>query len=113
MMALENMERPSCAGIGRRKTLVRDAMPTADYLRSGKMLETKALTILFAVLLAGAGITGEVSGFRAFVCSRNSRELGRRLVLIVGLYLAISLFLALLLTRLISLSNWIYIARQR
>ena len=67
------------------------------------MLETKYLTALFAVLLIGAGITGEVSGFRAFVCSRNSQDFGRRLVLVVGFYLAISFLLAFLLTRLISL----------
>ena len=69
------------------------------------MLETKYLTVLFAVLLSAAGITGEVSGFRAFVCSRTSQDFGRRLVLIVGLYLAVSFLLAFLLTRLISLSN--------
>ena len=79
-----------------------------DRRRLGKletMLETKYLTALFAVLLVAVGITGEVSGFRAFVCSRNSRDLRRRLVLIVGLYLAISLMLASLLTRLLLLSN--------
>ena len=69
------------------------------------MLETKFLTALFAVLLAAAGIIGEVSGFRAFVCSRNSRDLGRKVALIVGLYLAVSLLLALLLAHLISLWN--------
>lgn len=69
------------------------------------MLETKYLLVLFAVLLAAAGITGEVSGFRAFVCSRNSQDFTRRLVLTAGLYLAVSLLLALFLTRLISLSN--------
>ena len=35
------------------------------------MLETTVLTVLFALLLVAAGIIGEVSGFRAFVCSRN------------------------------------------
>jgi hypothetical protein len=69
------------------------------------MLETIYLTVLFAVLLVAAGITGEVSGFRAFVCSRNSQDFARRLVLIVGLYLAVSLLLAFFLTRLILLSN--------
>ena len=69
------------------------------------MLETKVLTVLFGVLLVAAGITGEVSGFRAFVCSRNSWDLRRRLALIVGLYLAVSLLLAFLLTRLILLWN--------
>lgn len=69
------------------------------------MLETIFLTILFAVLLVAAGITGEISGFRAFVCSRNSQDFTRRLVLTAGLYLAVSLLLALFLTRLISLSN--------
>ena len=69
------------------------------------MLETIFLTILFAVLLVAAGITGEISGFRAFVCSRSSQDFTRRLVLTAGLYLAVSLLLALFLTRLISLSN--------
>ena len=67
------------------------------------MLETKFLTALFVALLVAVGITGEVSGFRAFVCSRNSQDFGRRLVLVVGFYLAISFLLAFLLTRLISL----------
>ena len=65
------------------------------------MLETKYLAVLFAVLLVAVGITGEVFGFRAFVCSRSSQDFGRRLVILVGLYLAISLLLAILLTRLI------------
>ena len=69
------------------------------------MLETKFLTALFAVLLAAAGIIGELSGFRAFVCSRSSRDLGRRVALIVSLYLAVSFLLALLFARLISLWN--------
>ena len=69
------------------------------------MLETKYLPLLVPVLLVAVGIIAEVSGFRAFVCSRNSREFGRRLVLIVGLYMAVSLLLALLLTQLISLSH--------
>ena len=69
------------------------------------MLETIYLTVLFVVLLIATGITGEVSGFRAFVCSRNSQDFRRRLVLIVGLYLAVSFLLAFLLTRLILLSN--------
>jgi hypothetical protein len=69
------------------------------------MLETKALVALFAVLLAAAGIIGELSGFRALVCSRNSRDLGRRLALIVGLYLAVSLLFAVPLARLILLWN--------
>jgi hypothetical protein len=69
------------------------------------MLETKLLTVLFAALLVTAGITGEVSGFRAFVCSRNPWDLRRRLAAIVGLYLAVSLLLAFLLTRLILLWN--------
>ena len=67
------------------------------------MLETIVLTVLFAVLLVTAGIIGEVSGFRAFVCARNSWDLRRRLALIVGLYLTVSLLLAFLLTRLILL----------
>lgn len=67
------------------------------------MLETTLLTVLFTVLLVAAGITGEVSGFRAFVCSRNTWDLRRRLALIVGLYLTVSLLLAFLLTRLILL----------
>jgi hypothetical protein len=71
----------------------------------GKMLETQFLTVLFALILVAAGITGEVSGFRAFVCSRNTWDLSRRLALIVGLYLAVSLLLAFLLTRLILLWN--------
>jgi len=65
------------------------------------MLETTVLTVLFALLLVAAGIIGEVSGFRAFVCSRTSWELRRRLALTVGLYLAVSLLLAFFLTRLI------------
>lgn len=69
------------------------------------MLETKHFTILFAVLLVVMGITGEVFGFRAFVCSRNSQDFARRLVLVAGLYLAVSLLLAFLLTRFILLSN--------
>src|SRR5215472_8342026 len=97
------MERWSYAGIGRRTARVRDEIPTAKL--DGKMPEMKFLTILFVVLLLATGVTGEVSGFRAFVCSRNSRDLGRRLALIVGLYLAISFLLAFLLTRLILLSN--------
>jgi hypothetical protein len=69
------------------------------------MLETRYFTVVFPLLLVAAGIVGDASGFRAFVCSRNSRDLGRRLVLIVGPYLAASLLLAFLLTRLIELSN--------
>lgn len=65
----------------------------------------KSLVALFAVLLAATGIIGEVSGFRAFVCSRNSRDLGQRLALIVGLYLAVSLLFAVPLARLILLWN--------
>jgi len=69
------------------------------------MLETRYLTVLFGVLLVATGIIGEVSGFRAFVCSRNSQDFGRRLVLVAGPYLGVSLLLALLLTRLIALSS--------
>lgn len=69
------------------------------------MLETRYLTVLFGVLLVATGIIGEVSGFRAFVCARNPLDFGRRLVLILGPYLAVSLLLAFLLTRFISLSS--------
>lgn len=69
------------------------------------MLETKYLPLLFPMLLVAVGVIAEVTGFRAFVCSRTSKDFGRRLVLIVGLYLAFSLLLAFLLTQLISLSH--------
>lgn len=69
------------------------------------MLETKYLALVFTVLLIAVGITGEVSGFRALVCFRNSQAFVRRLVLVIGLYLAVSLLLGLILIRLILLSD--------
>ena len=42
------------------------------------MAEAAYITLLFAAALAVVGILGEISGFRAIVCSRGNEDFARR-----------------------------------
>jgi hypothetical protein len=58
------------------------------------------VTFLFGVALVLVGTVGEISGFRAIVCAKNENDLVRRVILLVGIYGAMSLLLALFLVHL-------------
>lgn len=69
------------------------------------MAEAAYITLLFAAALAVVGILGEISGFRAIVCSRGNEDFARRVALVVTLYGSVSLLLALLLVRVLNLQS--------
>jgi hypothetical protein len=52
---------------------------------------------LFGGILVAVGIVGEVSGFRALVCSKSDDKFVLRLVVTAGLYVVVAWLIGILL----------------
>ena len=64
---------------------------------------TVYLVLLFGVL-AAAGFVGEITGFRVLVCGRRRDDnFATKLVLIVGMYVAVSWIVAILVVHLLNI----------